>query len=444
MKQFIFMVFFLTGTLVSICFAQRGAGLQNFGDAERLRTNKRYDAALQQYNKAVQLEPDVPDYWYGMGECWWAMKNPVKALEALKKANEVKKDFVKSYDLSGRILNAMKQFEKAGDQYALAFEYYQDPAKKIAAAIAGSIAYNRVKQYDKSLMLLSKAKQLQPDHQEINYFEAKTFNQQKQYQKTIDVLTAFMPVVAKMSQKDAAKFYYELGLAYHRLEDYPNAMEALKKADFGNFKPRVYELSAEYFFKAADAYAKVYEYQKANELLSQAIKIRPNYKEANDLLREINEPRTEVVKRIRAEMDSINKEKNPEKKSKMHCNLCRNQFKAGEYAAAAAAAEECLRTNPRNIPFIFYKSIAQYKSGNQSMAIFEMDKISKAPNLPADTKAMMFFALGLMYKEDKQPQVAVGFFRRLNGSAFAEAAKIELKALRRGNDASADDEEEDE
>lgn len=445
MKHIIFAVFLLIGmtALGKTAFAQKGAGVQNFADAEGLRKAKRFDAALQQYMKAVQAEPDVARYWYGLAECWWDMKNPVKALEALAKCNEVNKEFVRAYDLAARIHNATKAFEKAGDQYSLAFQYYQDTPSKIAAAIAGATAYNKVKQYDKGMVLLSKAIELQPDHPDINYLKAKTLNQQKQYQQTIEVITEFLPQVEKMQPKDQAKFYYELGLAYHRLEDYPNATEVLKKADFGSFKTRVYQLSAEYFFKTAEAYSKVHENQKANDLLNQALKIRPNYKEAADLLKRINEPGADLMKRIRAEMDSINKEKDPVKKSKMHCNLCRNQFNVGEYAAAAASAEECLRNNPKDITFIFYKSIAQYKSGNRDMAIFEMEKISKIPNLPAETKAMLFFALGLMYKEDKQPQMAANYFRRLNGSSFADAAKLEMKSLRKGESTTASDEEDD-
>lgn len=444
MKQFLLTTFFLlcTQLMCNAVLAQKGSGLQNYVNGENLRKAKRYDAALQQYSLAVKAEPEAADYWYGMAECWWDMKNPVKALETLNKCSEAKKDYVKTYELAAKILDLGKSYDKAGDQYALAFEYHKEVPKQIAAAIGGAAAYNKAKMQDKALELLAKGKAIQPDNLDLNYMEVKIFNQQKQYQKTVDALNTFLPKLpATMQQKDYARFYYELGLAYHKLEDYTKSTEALKKADFGTFKPRVYELSPEYFFKVADSYTKIYEYQKANDLLNTAVKIRPNYKEANDLLKEINEPGADIMKRIRAEMDSINKEKNAEKKSKMHCSLCRNQFKVGEYAAAAASAEECLRTNPKNIPFIFYKSIAQYKSGDHSMAIFEMDKISKAPTLPADTKAMMYFALGLMYKEDKQPQVAANYFRRMNGTPFAEAARLELKALRKGD---ADDEEEEE
>jgi tetratricopeptide (TPR) repeat protein len=444
MKQFLLATSFLLVTQLthSTALAQKGSGLDYYVSAENLRKAKRFDAAMQQYSLAVKAEPDVADYWYGMAECWWEMKNPSKALETLNKCSEVKKEYVKAYELAAHILNASKSYSQAGDHYALAFEYHQEPAKQIAAAIGGAAAYNKAKMQDKALTLLEKAKAIQPDNLDLNYIEVKIYNQQKQYQKAIDVLSAFLPQMpANTQQKDYARLYYELGFAYHQLEDYPKSVEALKKADFGAYKQRVYELSPEYFFKVADAYAKVYEYQKANDLLNKAIKIKPNYREANDLLKEINEPSAEIMKRIRAEMDSINKEKNPDKKSKLHCSLCRNQFKVGEYAAAAASAEECLRTNQKNILFIFYKSIAQYKSGNHSMAILEMDKISKTPTLPPDTKAMMYFALGLMYKEDKQPQVAANYFRRMNGTPFAEAAKLELKALRKGD---TDEEEEEE
>lgn len=445
MKQFLFATFFLfcTQLMYNAVLAQKGSGLQNYVNGENLRKAKRYDAALQQYSLAVKAEPEAADYWYGMAECWWDMKNPIKALETLNKCSEVKKEYSKAYELAAKILDAGKSYSKAGDQYALAFEYNKEVSKKIAAAIGGAVAYNKAKMQDKALELLVKGKSVQPDNLDLNYMEVKIFNQQKQYQKAIDALNAFLPnLPANIQQKDYARFYYELGLAYHQLEDYTKSFEALKKADFGVFKQRVYELSPEYFLKAAEAYAKVYEFQKVNDLLNTAIKIRPNYKEANDLLKKINEPKADVMKLIRAQMDTINKEKNPDKKSKLHCNLCRSQFSVGEYAAAAASAEECLRTNPKDITFIFYKSIAKYKSGDHSMAIFDMEKISKVPTLPTDTKAMMYFALGLMYKEDKQPQVAANYFRRINGTSFAEVARLELKALRKG-DTDDDDEDED-
>lgn len=441
-RHLFFICLLLNALLAGNCLAQKGSGIDFYIKAQELHKAKRYDAALQQYHKAVQAEPQVPDYWYGMAECWWEMKNPAKALETLAKCNQVKKEFVKAYELAAKIHEAAKKFDRAGEQYESVFEYHKEPTKKVAAAVAGATAFSKARLYDKALALTEKGKNIQPENADLNYLEAKIYNQQKQYQKTVDALTAFLPrLPSKISQKDLARYYFELGYAYYHLEDYAKANEFLQKADIGIFKPRVYELSAEYFFKTADAYSKVYEYDKARPLLNQALKIKPNYKEAADLLKEINEPGAEISKRIRVQMDSINKEKNPEKKSKMHCDLCRNQFKAGEYAAAVVSAEECLRTNQKNILFVFYKSIAQYKNGNHSMAIFEMDKISKVPTLPSDTKAMMLFALGLMYKEDKQPQVAAGYFKRLNGTPFAEAARLELKALRKGDTSEAEDEE---
>ncbi len=446
MKQLLLAAFllFCMSSLCGTALAQKGSGLQNYVNAENLRKAKRYDAALQQYSLAVKAEPEAADYWYSMAECWWDMKNPFKALETLSKCTEVKKDYVKAYELAAKILDLSKSYSKAGDQYALAFEYHKEVPKQIAAAIGGAAAYNKAKMQDKALELLTKAKAIQPDNLDLNYMEIKIFNQQQQYQKAIDAINAFLPKLpANTQQKDYARFYYELGLAYHKLEDYPKSTEALKKADFGTFKQRVYELSPEYFLKVAEAYAKVYEYQKANDMLNTAIKIRPAYKEANTLLKEINEPGADIMKRIRVLMDSINKEKNPDQKSRLHCPLCSNQFKVGEYAAAASSAEECLRTNPKDIRYIFYKSISQYKSGDHSMAIFEMDKISKVPNLPVDTKAMMYFALGLMYKEDKQPQVAANYFRRVKGTSFAEVGRLELKALRKAEDDNNDEDEDD-
>ncbi|MCS7018259.1 MAG: tetratricopeptide repeat protein [Cytophagales bacterium] len=443
MKRALFFICFVACIWkVHISSAQKGSGIEYYVNAQNLHKAKRYDAALQQYNKAIQAEPQVPDYWYGMAECWWDMKNPAKALETLAKCTEVKKEYAKAYELAAKIYETAKAFDKAGAQHEQAFEYQKDPVKKIAAAVASATAYIKVRSYDRALAIIEKGKSLQANNPDLNYLEAKIYNQQKQYQKTIGALNTFIPKLpSSIAPKDLARYYFELGYAYYCLEDYSKANEFLQKADIGIFKPRVYELSAEYFFKTADAYAKVYEYEKAREFASQAIKIRPNYKEANELLRDINESSEEIMKRIRAQMDSINKEKNPEKRSKMHCELCRNQFKAGEYAAAIVSAEECLRTNQKNIVFVFYKSIAQYKSGNHTMAIFEMDKISKVPTLPPETKAMMLFALGLMYKEDKQPQMAASYFKRMNGTPFAEAARIELKALRKVESASADEEE---
>ncbi|MCS6968399.1 MAG: tetratricopeptide repeat protein [Cytophagales bacterium] len=439
----LYVVAFFCGTLVFYlpAFAQKGSGLQNFINAENLRKAKRYDAALKEYSSALKAEPEVADYWYGMAECWWEMKNPDKALETLAEATKVKKDFAKGYEFAGKILETTKQFDKAADQYAFAFEHYKDANKRIEMVLKSAVLYNQVRQHDKTLALLAKAKELQPDHHDLNYLEAKTLNHQKEYQKTIEVLTAFLPKIASLPSKDIARFYYELGFAYYQLQDYPKANEAFKHADFGSFKPRVYKFSAEYFLKMADAYYKVYDFQKASEFLEQSLKIQPNYKEAISLQKEINQFDPQLMKKIRTMIDSINKEKDTDKKSRMHCELCRYQFQIKEYSAAASSAEECLRINQKNIPIIVYKSIALYKSGNLATAIYEMDKVSKVPTLPPETKAMMFFALGLMHRDNRENdseslKSAINYFRRLNGTPFAEAARYELDLLRKGDESS--------
>ncbi len=422
-------------------YSQKGMGLTNFAKAEDLRKTKSFAEAVTEYDKAIKVETDNQIYYFNRGLCYIELKNAEKATESFLKAVAVKKDYFKAYEMLGKMAEVTKDIDKAVGYYDAASDHVQDKQQKISYLVDAIKVLNKAGKTTEVGQHVAKGKSLDPENLEILYFEARNNNALGNHQEVINLLPAVIanPKNTAKPANEMARFHFELGLAYFKTQQYPLAEPVLKRADFGSFKPKVYEMTPEYFYALANAYFKTSVLARSEEYLIMARTMRPNYKEATDLANRLSNVREDKTEKMKAEMDSIYKEKNAVKKQQRYCDLCRYQFDAGEFAGAAASAEECLRLNQKNISFIFYRAISLHRSGDLDKATYELDKLVQAPQLDPETKAMFHFALGMMYRDAKQPQLAAGYFKKAGGS-FEAAAKLELRNLSKGKGGDEDSE----
>jgi tetratricopeptide (TPR) repeat protein len=427
------LLLFLALACAQVAHGQKGMGLANFAKAEDLRKTKNHAEAVAEYDKAIKAEADNPIYYFNRGLCYVELKNAEKAKESFQKATQLRPDHFKAFEMLGRLADLAKDTDGAVANYDKASDQAPDKAQKVAYLVEAIKVLNRAGRTTDVGQHLAKGKALDAEHLELLYLEARNQNALGNHQAVIGSVPKIVahPKHAARPANEMARFHYELGLAYFKTQQYQLAEPALKKADVGTFKPKVFEMTPEYYYLLANAYFKTFVLAKSEEYLATARAMRPNYKEANELATRLANVREDKTERMKTELDSIYKEKNPSKKQQRYCELCRYQFDAGEFAAAAASAEECLRLNQKNTSFIFYRAISLHRSGDLDKATYELDKLVQSPLLDAETKAMFHFALGMMYRDAKQPQLAAGYFKKANGT-FEPAAKLELRNLLKG------------
>lgn len=445
LKQTCFSLLFL----LAICFASfqsfaqdpsKGVGVDAYVKAENLKKASKYAEALVEYDKALKSEPTNYAYHYGKGHCLILKGDTTAGITSLEKTVSLKNDHTKSYEEMAKIYNKKKNYDKAIENFESCIKYEEEDKRRFSYKIEIIKILNKAKRYEDIGKYVVLAKTLYPNNFDLLKLEARNNNVLKRYDSVIFYMEQALQLVKGRPAADQAPFYYEIGLAYYSMEDYPKANMALEKANFGSFRSKVQKMMPSYHTDIAKAYSEVYEYNEAEKFLAQAFKIDAKYKPAVDLQKEISSYKIDISTAIRKLEDSVKVEKNPKKKSDEYCKLCNMQFTSLQYDGAMLSADECLKLNQRNFKVMFLKSVSTFKSGNTPDAISSLDRFSRIPTLSPDFQAKCNFMLGLMYKQQKDIKTAMSYFfnKKVTGM-FRNAAILEVKKLKGGGES---DEEE--
>lgn len=420
----------------------KGEGLDAWVKAEKLKSEKKYDLAITEYNKALKAEPENYNYHYSKGNCLLIKGDTAGAVQSFEKTVAIKNDYVKPYDDMAKIFEKQKSFDKAIENYEKCITYDADTKKQFSYKIEIIRILNKAKKYEDVGKYVSRAKVLYANNLDLLKLEARNNNILQRYDSVIFYMQQAIKLVQGRPAAEQAPFYYEIGHAYYNMGQYDKANPMLEKGNFGPFRPKVYKMTAAYQTDLAVAYADVYEYSEAEKFLEKALKIDAKYKQAINLQKEISGYKIDQSTLIRKLEDSAKVEKNPKKKADEYCRLCNMQFTSLQYDGAMLAAEECLKMNPRNMKVIFLKSVSSFKSGNTDEAIGSLDRFSRSPQLSPEFLSKCYLMLGFMYKQSKDLKTAESFFRnRKIGGVYRQAAMLEWKKLKNGGDGTSEEEE---
>ncbi len=436
--------FLLTTCWGSVLLAQnntKGEGLDAWVKAEKLKSEKKYDVALVEYDKALKAEPENYNYHYSKGGCCLLKGDTTSAIKCFEKTVSIKNDYVKPYEDMAKIYEKQKSYDRAIENYEKCITYDADSKKQFAYKIEIIKILNKAKKYEDVGKYVSRAKGIYKNNLELLKLEARNNNILQRYDSVIFYMQQALKLVQGKPAAEQAPFYYEIGHAYYNMEQYDKANPMLEKGNFGPFRPKVYKMTAAYHTDIAVAYADVYEYSEAEKFLEKALKIDTKYKQAINLQKEIAGYKIDQSTLIKKLEDSAKVEKNPKKKADEYCRLCNMQFMSLQYDGAMLAAEECLKMNPRNMKIIFLKSVSSFKSGNTDEAIGSLDRFSRSPQLSPEFLSKCYLMLGFMYKQSKDVKTAESFFRnRKIIGGYKQAAMLEWRKLKSGNGATEDEE----
>lgn len=181
-------------------------------------------SAIENMEKAVKYNPESRSAWYNLGSTYRRTKQYAKAEVALLNAIETDPEYDKSYTTLGQTYMSMNQLDKAEKYFKKAI--LMEPNSPASRESYGELLNNQ-ERYTEAIVQLSEAAKLIPNSSSkylTNYRLALAYNRAGEYRKALDI--------AKEVTTAKANFgggWYELGIAYAKLGDKQNAINAFNK-----------------------------------------------------------------------------------------------------------------------------------------------------------------------------------------------------------------------
>lgn len=425
------------GFLFSLTYAQGqnpGEALDAFVKGENFRKQRQWKTALEQFDIAVQKDPSVYKYHYNKALCHLVLREADPAIASLEKTVSIKSDFVDAHERLARLYKITGKYDQSIAAYQNAFKYATDDKAKTDYKLNIVLILDRTKRLEEAGAHVTDLKKLAPDDLNVLYYEAKYSNAAGKYEQAKDAMIKATGMLATDSPKEIARYYFELGYAYHNLKMYEEKEKAFEKAKYGPFIALITKLMPQYYHAIALSYFKVYNLDRSKELVEKALEMRKDFPQAHDLLVKIAASSTDKSAVIEHQLSSIQTEPNAVKRSQKFADLAELQLESRKYEDAIKSADECLASQPRNYAVVFIKGIAQHKMGATQDAIKTLEDLLQFPGIDAETKAQYNFALGMFYQKLEQAEQAVGAFTRAKYGSYKYAAYEELEKFKKVED----------
>jgi tetratricopeptide (TPR) repeat protein len=411
-------------------------GTKKYQEGRNMMGTKNYVGALAAFSEAVKLEPNNYRYWYQKGQAEEKLKKYNDAVASYKKCTELNKDFSQGYVKTANIsMSRLKDYNGAIGALNSAFASEKDPGRKITyknMVIKLLLKQNRPQD---AMAELNAMKPLAaPDDIRVLNAEGDIYAAMNNWPKAVD---AYQKAVAKskdVAPAQAAKYNYNLGLAYYRSGDAKKAEETWKNVENTRYAKKVKSLMVQsgsrWFVLASSGYLKANVLDDAMEYANKAVQAEPNNPSGYKLLATIQIKKGQTALAISNLNKAAEFEKDEAKKSKLFSQMIKLQFNNGDYNGALATANKILAKSPNNATVLGLKSQAEYQLGQFANSIKSSDAAIGAIDKKDVAKAAPFwFTQGLAAKKSGDIERAKKAFQNANTGVFRAAAKIETDKI---------------
>jgi tetratricopeptide (TPR) repeat protein len=418
-----------------------GKALDHFVRAENLRKAKRFIEAIDEYDKAIQADANNFKFTFSKGLCYFMLKDAVNCINSLQQSVLLKHDYVATHALLAQCYKTQKKYDDMVRSLDNAFKFDTDLRKKSEYKIDIIQTLVRNKEYAKAKPHIMQAKGVAPSDPVILYFEGKVANQLGDFKTAKESLTKAMPEIPGNDPKVKAKYWYELGYAYYRLNQFDNAWETWKNvANLGPYRMKIAKYDPKVYLNNAMCYLKIYDYAKAKENADIALKMQPNLSQAYVIMAEADRRESKHEIAIGHYNKAISVEAEPARKAELHKALAFALMESQRFGEVVNAAMLGLKANPGDYNLHFLQAAAYYRMKNYGEATKVLENLLGNPALDAESKGQFNFALGVAYKLANQAEKAKAAFRRAESGSFARSAQLELAVLE-GKDMNEDEDE---
>ncbi|MEH2333191.1 tetratricopeptide repeat protein, partial [Nostoc sp.] len=191
----------------------------NLGNA--LRQQKKLDAAVAAYEKAIQLNPNDATAYYNLGITLDDQKKLDAAVAAYEKAIQLNPNYADAYNNLGNALNHQKKLDAAVSAYEKAIQLNPNYAD---AYFNLGIALTQQKKLDAAVAAYEKAIQLKPNDAYAYYGLGNALREQNKLDAAV---TAYQKGI--QLNPNYAKAYYNLGIALTQQNKLDAAVAVLQK-----------------------------------------------------------------------------------------------------------------------------------------------------------------------------------------------------------------------
>jgi tetratricopeptide (TPR) repeat protein len=242
-----------------------------YAEAYYVRGNAYYDLkendkAIEDYSRSIQLNPKSSDAYYWRGNAYRLVRQDDKALSDLTNAIVLNPNYTDAYYWKARTHYDLMQDEKAIENYNKAIQLKPDYADAI---FWRGQAYYDMQRYDEAISDYAKTLSLKPDDAETYYWRANAYFSLKKYQEAIQDFNK--SIILKPDYADA--YFYRGKVKYNLILDAEALLDFTKAAEV---KPNYADA---YYWQGMVNYSQK-NYEKAIILFTKTIKINPRHSDA--------------------------------------------------------------------------------------------------------------------------------------------------------------------
>ncbi len=177
-------------TFFSFCWSLYAQAPEDFFNRAYVYVQRGYmDEAIREYGQALKCNPDAEmstRIFYNMGLIYQRVEKPELAIEAFKKAIQIKpKLFTPRYNLANALYE-VKRFKEAAEQYEQALQIDPDYSNKMALYYRIAESYSNAGNHDKTIEWAGEIVKEKPNDAAIwqiladSYFAKKSYKEVEQ------------------------------------------------------------------------------------------------------------------------------------------------------------------------------------------------------------------------------------------------------------------------
>ncbi len=397
---------------------------------ESYRRQKMYIESIEEFDKAIRLSPGNPKALFYKGMSMMSLKDFDGAVEAFDQILKGRQDFVPAYMMAAKSYENMGRYVKVVEYLRKAYQYEKQP--KVQAAIKKEIIKTLVEHDnpDEALAEIAEINQKGYGDPEVLYYEANIYNQKGMHGQAKNAMEAAVSQINVNDPRISAKFFYELGLAYSRLGDYEKSSEALRRANFGPFKPLVAKLSPQYYTNAASVLLGIPDVPGAKTLIDMALKIHPGNSLAHSLMANVSRKETQGIQAVQIFKKAIENATEHAKQAAIYRDMAKAQMESEQFKSAIETLNMLLVLEKNDYQALMMRAVSLYRSQQFAFAIDELSSLASLQGFDRERKAQYFYYLGLCHRDTKQLETAWDNFEQAATGEFKPLADMELDKIK--------------
>ncbi|MBE9215867.1 tetratricopeptide repeat protein [Plectonema cf. radiosum LEGE 06105] len=223
---------------------------------------QRYQDALSNYQKAIEIQPEYAQAWNGKGKVLYELNSYQEALLAYDKAIQIVPDYQESWSGRGFVLNKLQRFQEAISSFDKALTLESEAPEVWNGK---GEALSNLKRYEEAIKSYDKAVELQPEYEQAWYNKAWALYSLRRYE---DALSTYEKVLQLNPNSERA--WYNSGNALVNLNRNNDAIKAYSRAI--EYKPNFYQA----WLSRGNILISLRRYPEAIESFKEVLKYQPN------------------------------------------------------------------------------------------------------------------------------------------------------------------------